>query len=654
MNDVPENELLSAYLDGELTAEEQAQVERLLAADPEARQLVDELRALSASVKALPRHPIGRDVSEEVISRARRRMPTPAPARSPEHVPSEDEDQVPVWRAIVRRVTRPRNFLWSAVAVAVVVLLMLMEPHALNEPHAPSVAVKSAADADERSATPTPAPSIQAREEAVEVLAAEEAAPRLAAEPSSPPSMGAAGDEYRGRAAGMGGRAGVVDDRGKDGAPRLAKRDAHKGQPSRAGIAARASESGAAVESAPAKGARRAHRARHEPGLLMVVSCDVTRSAQQRDVFQELLARFRVSDAVTRVVSGRDAPGRGSPAETAAPESDRLAMRRRPERRAVEGGPFQVVEVDVEATADQIKALLAELHDRPGQFASLSYTLLPSAVTRGLGRVTVNGQIAGQRHVGEALQEEIQTVGKPAGPASGQQKLSRAEVDKLLDSAWQFQYSRRLREEAQPGTTLEAVAQPAPTSPQREGRARTAASQPATDQGQRRGEPKLQASLVTPGAGPQPDRPQSKRGRAREPFEDEREPAKGMPEADRFEKTSPPRKLDARQATQPELREAAEAEVMFQQEPAQAQSPTLPEEDAPLDRDPGRCRVRFVLRMVEPTSGNAAASVAKDAPAEDAPMADVADEAAARATEASPARKDARQAPESGAAGAKP
>ena len=45
MNDMPENELFSAYLDGELTAAEQAAVEQLLAQAAAARQLMDELRA---------------------------------------------------------------------------------------------------------------------------------------------------------------------------------------------------------------------------------------------------------------------------------------------------------------------------------------------------------------------------------------------------------------------------------------------------------------------------------------------------------------------------------------------------------------------------------------------------------------------------------
>ncbi len=51
MNEVPETELFSAYVDGELTADEQARVEQLLAASPEARQLLEELRAWAAPYK---------------------------------------------------------------------------------------------------------------------------------------------------------------------------------------------------------------------------------------------------------------------------------------------------------------------------------------------------------------------------------------------------------------------------------------------------------------------------------------------------------------------------------------------------------------------------------------------------------------------------
>ena len=46
MNEVPDTEWFSAYLDGELTADEQLRVEKMLAVSPEARQLLEEFRAL--------------------------------------------------------------------------------------------------------------------------------------------------------------------------------------------------------------------------------------------------------------------------------------------------------------------------------------------------------------------------------------------------------------------------------------------------------------------------------------------------------------------------------------------------------------------------------------------------------------------------------
>jgi len=743
MNNVPENELLSAYVDGELTAEEQAQVERLLAADPAARQLVDELRALSSSVKALPKHTIGRDISQQVVARAKRQMPTPAPAPSPEHEPPED--QAPAWRAIVRRVARPRNFLWSAVAVAVVVLLMVMTPDTLNGPHAPSVAMKSAADADEPSATPGSAPTMQAREEAIEILVEEEAAPAempasarpagsvefaerlgrgreaaetaarrapsaitpsaapgaappLAAKRPAEPSTGSAGYDCLGGAAGMGGPAGMADDRAKGQAPRVARRDvrdASKGPPSLAAKEAEASEMGAAADLAPAKAGQRRRRAAREPGLLMVVSCDVTPDAQHGNVFQELLARCQVSDAVTRVVSGRYTLGRIPSAEPAKPGAERLAMPDRPDVQAVAGKPLQVV--DVEATAGQIKALLTELHDRPRQFASLSYTLDSGAVTRGLGRLMANGQTDAPRQAGDTLHEGAQTVGKPAGAGMAKQKLSRADVDRLFDMARRFQYGRRFGEEARPGATLGVEAQPVPSRPQEEGKRGTAVSQPAMDQSHGRAEPKLRASLLTPGAGPTrsregetfgaaaqpappaapagpsparaaqpdrsqasppPERPQAERVREWGHFEEESGPSKNKAKADRFGTAPPTRKLEAEPATEAGLREAEEAQQMLPQEPAQAQLPALPqvlpEQDEPFDRDSGRYRVRFVLRVVGPPGGDVGASAAKDAPAKDAANIDVAGEAAQAAPEASPAEKNAPQAPAAKAPGAKP
>ncbi len=48
------DELISAYLDGELTAEEQARVEKQLRDDAELRRMCDELRALRFTLQAMP------------------------------------------------------------------------------------------------------------------------------------------------------------------------------------------------------------------------------------------------------------------------------------------------------------------------------------------------------------------------------------------------------------------------------------------------------------------------------------------------------------------------------------------------------------------------------------------------------------------------
>src|SRR3954469_17395169 len=85
MSDKPSNhelddELLSAYLDDELSADERAAVEARLATDPAAQQLLHELRSVSQSVQALPTETPSRDLSEEIIRRAREAKPANAPA----------------------------------------------------------------------------------------------------------------------------------------------------------------------------------------------------------------------------------------------------------------------------------------------------------------------------------------------------------------------------------------------------------------------------------------------------------------------------------------------------------------------------------------------------------------------------------------------
>ncbi len=72
MTSEPREELISAYVDGELSAEERARVEQWLAESAELRQLADELRALRSSMQALPRHQLDQDLGPAVLHRAER------------------------------------------------------------------------------------------------------------------------------------------------------------------------------------------------------------------------------------------------------------------------------------------------------------------------------------------------------------------------------------------------------------------------------------------------------------------------------------------------------------------------------------------------------------------------------------------------------
>jgi len=119
MNDLPDNELFSAYLDGELTAAEQAQVEQLLASSPAARQLLDELRALSNTLQALPQERLDQDFGQRVMRVVERRMLTGSE--------TEEKPQTSTEPPRVRRRFSMRTLLWPAIAVAVGLLLMVMD-----------------------------------------------------------------------------------------------------------------------------------------------------------------------------------------------------------------------------------------------------------------------------------------------------------------------------------------------------------------------------------------------------------------------------------------------------------------------------------------------------------------------------------------------
>ena len=117
-----DDELLSAYVDGELTAAERALVEERLRTDPAAATLVEELRGLSAAVKSLPRESLGRDLRAALLAEA-----TEARADLATHGPASPDQLEPLpphnhWPGI------RRGLVWSAFAIAASLLIGLFQP----------------------------------------------------------------------------------------------------------------------------------------------------------------------------------------------------------------------------------------------------------------------------------------------------------------------------------------------------------------------------------------------------------------------------------------------------------------------------------------------------------------------------------------------
>jgi hypothetical protein len=125
--DAPEldDELLSAYLDDELSAEERTRVEERLAVDPQARQLLAELRGVSQAVQSLPAEKLGVDLSDAVLRRAERAIlatneQTAANERTPAGGASERAWTMPFGRS-------KRSWFWAGAALAAGLLLMFYD-----------------------------------------------------------------------------------------------------------------------------------------------------------------------------------------------------------------------------------------------------------------------------------------------------------------------------------------------------------------------------------------------------------------------------------------------------------------------------------------------------------------------------------------------
>ncbi len=140
-----DDERLSAYLDGELSAPEQAQLEARLVVDPELRQLVDELRAVRQQLEVLPEYRLKPSFAEQVLRRAEQEMLLASHGRdgteatpSPTVFPTTANPTATIQPVVA---PQPASFLarrwqrgaiWTAVAAAAALLLFVT-----NRPPAP-------------------------------------------------------------------------------------------------------------------------------------------------------------------------------------------------------------------------------------------------------------------------------------------------------------------------------------------------------------------------------------------------------------------------------------------------------------------------------------------------------------------------------------
>ena len=135
MGPLDQDERISAYLDGELPADQRARFEEELARSGDLRQLVEELRAVRESMQALPQHRLEHDFAERVLRRAERLMLTGQPIRAaadPQPAPAEKVSPAPMPEPVSSRVSRRhfqswRPWGWSALALSVAAVIVGIE-----------------------------------------------------------------------------------------------------------------------------------------------------------------------------------------------------------------------------------------------------------------------------------------------------------------------------------------------------------------------------------------------------------------------------------------------------------------------------------------------------------------------------------------------
>lgn len=156
------SELISAFLDGEVSPEEQARVEERLVESAEDRRLFEDMRAIRADLQSLPRRELGKDLSERILRRAERAMLADGTAPDGTSTDETVADADPQRDGVPGAASPPtppdpgawRSLIWAGAAIAAAILVMVLvgpqfdEPDAVVRNDAAPAGSSVAADAD--------------------------------------------------------------------------------------------------------------------------------------------------------------------------------------------------------------------------------------------------------------------------------------------------------------------------------------------------------------------------------------------------------------------------------------------------------------------------------------------------------------------------
>ncbi|MDG2206740.1 MAG: RseA family anti-sigma factor [Pirellulales bacterium] len=137
-----QDEMISAYLDGELTAGERAQVAQWIENDPRARNVYQELQQLRESLRSLPSVKFDKNLTQTILEQIDTPVATEMMVPSPETeyavaasaacymdaspaAMAHETDETSADKRVAARADRKRIYLWPAVAVAAAILLMV-------------------------------------------------------------------------------------------------------------------------------------------------------------------------------------------------------------------------------------------------------------------------------------------------------------------------------------------------------------------------------------------------------------------------------------------------------------------------------------------------------------------------------------------------